>query len=91
MPIQHEYLYSIVDTCFMPTGMECDQYSIIGDILEVNKLHNTLTNEAMWQFLIECNDVQFGVLINQSDLLGEPTVGRRFKGDVWLQGCVDFT
>lgn len=91
MRIQHEDLYSIVDTCFMPTGMECDQYSIIGDILEVNKLHNTLTNEAMWQFLIECNDVQFGVLINQSDLLGEPTVGRRFKGDVWLQGCVDFT
>ena len=26
----------------------------------------------------------------EKDLLGEPTVGRRFKGNVWLQGRVEF-
>ena len=90
MRIQHEDLYSIVDTCFMPTGMECDQYSILGDILEMKEISNTFTGEAIWHFLIECNDVRFSLIINKKDLLGEPAVGRRFKGDVWLQGCVDF-
>ncbi|MDY4968770.1 MAG: DUF3881 family protein [Lachnospiraceae bacterium] len=90
MRIQHEDLYSIVDTCFMPTGMECDQYSILGDILEVEEISNTSTGESLWHFLIECNDVHFSLIINKKDLLGEPSVGRRFKGDIWLQGYVEF-
>lgn len=90
MRIQNEDLYSIVDTCFMPTGMECDQYSILGDILEMEELNNIMTGEVICHFLIECNDVQFSLIINKKDLLGEPAVGRRFKGDIWLQGYVDF-
>lgn len=90
MRIQHEDLYSIVDTCFMPAGMECDQYSIIGDILEMEEIENTFTHEKIYHFLLECNDIHFSVIINQKDLFGEPAVGRRFKGDVWLQGYVDF-
>lgn len=90
MRIQHEDLYSIVDTCFMPAGMECDQYSIIGDILEMEEIRNTITDEIVYHFLIECNDIHFALLINSKDLYGEPAVGRRFKGDVWLQGHVDF-
>ncbi len=90
MRIQHEDLYSIVDTCFMPTGMECDQYSILGDILEIEEITNTFTKEELYHFLIECNDVHFSLIINKKDLLGEPAVGRRFKGDVWLQGSVEF-
>ena len=30
------------------------------------------------------------VAINQAHLLGEPAVGRRFKGQIWLQGSVKF-
>ena len=30
-----EDIYSIVDTTFMPSGIECDQYSILGEIKEV--------------------------------------------------------
>ena len=26
--------------------------------------------------------------INENDLMGEPTVGRRFKGMVWMQGTI---
>jgi hypothetical protein len=29
-----EDLYSIIDSCFMPCGIECDQYSVIGEIKE---------------------------------------------------------
>ena len=37
---------------------------------------------------IECNDIVFCVTINKDDLLGEPIVGRRFKGSIWMQGTV---
>ena len=30
--IAHEDVYSIIDTCFMPCGVECDQYAVIGEI-----------------------------------------------------------
>ncbi|WP_434310396.1 DUF3881 family protein [Hominifimenecus sp. rT4P-3] len=88
--IGQEDLYSIVDTCFMPCGLECDQYAIIGEILEVETIRNTMTGENLYRMLLECNDVKMALLINQMDLLGEPEVGRRFKGDVWLQGRAEF-
>ena len=28
--------------------------------------------------------------INEKDLYGEPQVGRRFKGSIWLQGYINF-
>jgi hypothetical protein len=27
--------------------------------------------------------------INSEDLLGEPAAGRRFRGNIWLQGQLD--
>jgi hypothetical protein len=32
--------------------------------------------------------MEFDLTINEKDLLGEPEVGRRFKGNVWMQGTV---
>ena len=32
----------------------------------------------------------FNVCINSQDLLGEPEIGRRFKGQIWLQGTLNF-
>jgi hypothetical protein len=37
---------------------------------------------------IECNDIFFDVCINEKDLMGQPAIGRRFKGNVWMQGTV---
>jgi len=86
--IKKEDVLSIVNSCFMPYGIESDQYSIIGEILEVEEITNTLTNENLYSMKIECNDIQFNVTINKNDLLGEPAVGRRFKGNIWMQGTV---
>ena len=84
-----EDMYSIIETCFMPSGIECDQYSIIGNILSVNLVANDLTNEEIYRLRIECNDMIFTIAINKADLLGEPAPGRRFKGQIWMQG-IDF-
>lgn len=88
--IENEDIYSIVDTYFMPYGMECDLYSVMGEILECSKMRNQRTEETVWELRIACNDVELDICINENDLMGIPEVGRRFKGIVWLQGYVEF-
>lgn len=88
--IGEEDVYSLVDTCFMPYGLECDQYAIIAEILSVQLVRNHLSGEEMYRLIVECNDVKLTVMINRMDLLGEPAVGRRFKGEIWLQGTAEF-
>lgn len=86
--ITKEDVFSIVSSSFMPYGIESDQYSVLGEILELEEITNSLTNEKIYSMKIDCNDIIFSVAINQKDLLGEPAVGRRFKGSVWMQGTV---
>ena len=85
-----EDLYSIVDTSFIPFGSESDNYIILGTIKEVTPHINSLTGELSTEMLVNCNDLDFYIAINNEDLLGEPLVGRRFRGQVWLQGTIDF-
>ena len=86
--IKKEDVFSIVTTSFMPYGIESDQYSILAEIKEVEEMTNPLTEEKIYVMEVECNSLQFRVVINQKDLLGEPAVGRRFKGSIWMQGAV---
>lgn len=86
-----EDIYSIVDTCFMPTGVECENYSVVGEILQVEQIKNLWTGEMVYRMIICCNGIHLTVCINEIDLIGEPKEGRRFKGDIWLQGIADFT
>ena len=88
--IMYEDVLSIVDSYFMPYGMECDQYQILGTILFFTKVSNNMTKESLYQMTIECNGLTFDICINEKDLLGEPDVGRRFKGNIWLQGNINF-
>lgn len=88
--IQKADIFSLVDTSFMPYGVECDQYSILGEIVEYKKVVNSLTKEEIHIMEVCCNDLNLKVCINAKDLMGEPEVGRRFRGSVWLQGYVNF-
>lgn len=85
-----EDIYSIIDSCFMPCGVECDQYSVIGEIIKIRKTKNIYTKEEIYELQLECNDLPLQVCINSSDLVGEPAIGRRFKGQVWMQGILNF-
>lgn len=88
--IQKEDVFSLVDTYFMPYGVECDQYSILGEIVAMRQVTNYVTGEKIYILTICCNELTFDVCINIMDLFGEPQVGRRFKGVVWLQGFINF-
>lgn len=86
--ITHEDILSIVDSYFMPYGIESDQYAILGEIIDFALLQNHVTEENVYCLDILCNDIPFSVCINEKDLLGEPEIGRRFKGNVWMQGSI---
>ena len=88
--IHKEDVFSLVDTYFMPYGVECDQYSILGEIIDVREEVNRITGEQLVIMSLECNELTFDVCINRKDLYGEPAVGRRFKGVIWLQGYINF-
>ena len=88
--IRKQDVFSLVDSYFMPYGVECDHYSVLGEIKEARKVTNNLTSENVHIMRINCNDLEFDVCINEVDLLGEPAVGRRFKGNIWMQGVINF-
>lgn len=88
--ITHEDVLSIVDSYFMPYGIESDQYAILGEIMDFCLLQNELTKENVYYMDIVCNDLNFSLCINEKDLLGEPQVGRRFKGNIWMQGSIKY-
>lgn len=83
-----EDIYSIVDSTIIPYGVNSEQYSIVGTIQEYKQVENPVTKERLYKILINANEIYIDIMIHSSDLLGEPAVGRRFKGTVWLQGYV---
>ncbi len=88
--IHKEDVFSLVDTYFMPYGVECDHYSVLGEIVEMEMTTNQITGEKIYILKICSNELTFDLSINIIDLYGEPQVGRRFKGVVWLQGSINF-
>lgn len=88
--LETEDILSLVDTCFMPYGIECDCYSIVGIILEIQETANELTEEELYIFTLDVNELIFDVCIPKHKVFGEPAVGRRFKGNIWLQGRINF-
>ncbi len=85
-----EDIFSIVDTYFMPYGVECDRYSIMGIILGIKEIHNSYTNEELYIFTLDVNELVFDVCVPKKSVMGEPEIRRRFKGNIWLQGRINF-
>lgn len=86
----NEDVFSIVDTYFMPFGIECDLYSIMGEILAVRKRKNTFTGVEVYQMKLNVNELQFDICVPAAYVMGEPEIGRRYKGTIWLQGYINF-
>ena len=88
--LQHEDILSIVESTFMPGGLESDEYYVIGEIEHVTSAENRMTAETVYLMRISTRDVSLDICVNANDLCGEPKKGRRFKGEIWLQGNIGF-
>lgn len=85
-----EDLLTIVESSIMPYGVESDQYVVIGEILDMSHSKNMVTGENMVIMTVNSKDMIYDICINEKDLLGEPQIGRRFKGKIWMQGIMKF-
>ncbi len=85
-----EDVFSIVDTYIMPYGIECDHYSIMGEILELQRIINEYTREEIYVMRLDVNELVFDICVPVKEVIGDPAVGRRFKGNMWLQGRINF-
>ena len=86
---KHIDIFTIVSSYFMPHTVECDKYSVLAEIVDVAELKNKKTGEELYYLSLNCNSIEFEVLINKKNMLGIPMKGRRFKGHVWMQGQMD--
>lgn len=84
-------IYTLVENSFYPKNDKYDCYSVVGTIKKVEDRVNYATNEEMFVLVLECKGVPISIVINKKDLIGIPSIGTRFKGDIWLQGYVDFS
>ena len=85
-----EDVFSIVDTYIMPYGIECDHYSIMGEILELQRITNEYSREEIYVMRLDVNELMFDICVPVKNVIGDPAVGRRFKGNMWLQGRINF-
>lgn len=83
-------ILSIVDTYFIPYGMESDQYHILANIRRTIPVKSTVTGEPVWRMELSIDRLNMDMCICAKDLEGYPTAGMRFKGDVWIQGRLNF-
>ena len=71
-------------------GLECDQYAILGEILNIDTIENLLTGKELYVLTVETNELQFDVCVPVEKVIGEPAIGRRLKAQIWLQGHINF-
>lgn len=79
-------IYTMVETFYMPHGMETDIYYFLGLIKTCQPFVNPYTEEEYYRMTILTNDMMMTLAVNRADLIGEPKVGYRIKGHGMLMG-----
>lgn len=85
-----EDIFSIIDTYFMPYGVECELYSIMGEILDMDLVINEITKEKIMILTVDVNEIIFDICVPKEKVFGEAAPGRRFRANIWLQGKINF-
>lgn len=85
----HEDVYSIFEGFLYPAEGEDNYYTVLGDILHIDKLMNSYTEEWVYYMELDVLGQVLRVCINPKDLVGKPEPGRRFMGQVYFYGRLD--
>lgn len=86
--IQKEEMLTVLREYFYPLSEMEDIYAVLGEIKEVKILTNVLTSKSFYCLDVEAMGIRANIYINREDLVGLPTAGMRFKGEVWLHGSL---
>ncbi len=88
--LKTEDVLSVLEVYFFPIQDFDTMYSTLGIILEVDKARIRDSEGFLYKLKIKTMGLLIDVFINEKVLLGEPSVGMRFKGNIWLQGKIAF-
>lgn len=86
--LTEEDVFTVLNGYCTPKGL-LNAYSILGEILSVEKLLNPFSEEWVYRLRVSCPGTEMGVYINPKDLVGEPQKGRRLLAEVLLMGRLD--
>ena len=86
--LREEDFLSVMSGYFIPETIDEATYAVLGEILEIKERINNQTDEKMYIFSLDVNDLNLEVVISQRELIGMPSVGMRFMGTCWIQGKV---
>lgn len=86
--LEEEDVLSVVEGFLLPVTNKETVYSILGDILTVEKQQNTATKEMVYSLTLHTVGTNLTVFINEEDVMGLPMEGMRFMGICQLQGRI---
>jgi hypothetical protein len=84
--LKTEDFLSVVEGFFIPNENNDTCYSLLGEIEFLEKLVNRKTNEGVYRLTVNVTGTPIEIYINESDIIGMPSIGMRFLGNCWLQG-----
>ena len=84
--VEKSDVYSVVNSFFMPHGMESDRYYFLGTIKHCRENENRITHEHFYEMTVDVNGMEFSASVNASDLTGVPAEGYRLRGHAWMSG-----
>lgn len=87
--LRNEDVYSIFDGFYYPAEKDDNCFTLLGDILQVEKLMNPYSEEWVYYLDLDVLGQILRVLIHPQDLVGQPAKGRRFQGKVRFYGRLD--
>lgn len=88
--LKEEDFLTVMSGYFIPVTIEDAHYAVLGEIVDIKERKNIQTDEEMYVFTLNVNDLNFEVVISKRELIGMPSIGMRFMGTCWLQGKLIF-
>ncbi len=88
--LKTEDVLSVLEVYFFPIKDLDTMYSVLGFILAIDKAWIRGSRGFLYKLKVRTMGIEIDVFINEKDLLGVPSVGMRFKGNVWLHGKIAF-
>ena len=85
---EKEDILSIADTYIFPGGTESESYVVVGEIIAIKEETNIITDQKIYIFTLLAGDARIEVTVNEDDLVGVPSVGRRLNARIWLHGYI---
>jgi len=86
--LKDEDLLSVVEGYFLPMEDNETDYSVLGEIVALDRTFNEATGEEVIKLTLDITGSCIQLLINSRDLTGYPMLGMRFMGTCHLRGSV---